>query len=59
MDLHLLSGEGVHHRVPQAAADTDIDLDTYEKLRARSVREVRETGGSISFQDDLVFQKSL
>lgn len=41
------------------AADTDIDLDTYEKLRARSVREVRETGGSISFQDDLVFQKSL
>ena len=41
------------------AADTDIDLDTYEKLRARSVREVRETGSSISFQDDLVFQKSL
>lgn len=41
------------------AADTDIDLDTYEKLRARSIREVRETGGSISFQDDLVFQKSL
>ena len=41
------------------AADTDIDLDTYEKLRSRSVREVRETGGSISFQDDLVFQKSL
>ena len=41
------------------AADTDIDLDTYEKLRSRSVREVRETGGSISFQDYLVFQKSL
>lgn len=41
------------------AADTDIDLDTYEKLRSRSVREVRETGGSISFRDDLVFQKSL
>ena len=41
------------------AADTDIDLDTYEKLRSRSIREVRETGGSISFQDDLVFQKSL
>ena len=41
------------------AADTDIDLETYEKLRSRSVREVRETGGSISFQDDLVFQKSL
>lgn len=41
------------------AADTYIDLDTYEKLRSRSVREVRETGGSISFQDDLVFQKSL
>lgn len=41
------------------AADTDIDIPTYEKLRGRSVREVRETNGKISFKDDLVFQKSL
>jgi hypothetical protein len=41
------------------AADTDLDLETYDKLRARSVREVKETNGSISFKDDLKFQKSL
>lgn len=41
------------------AADTDMDLDTYEKLRGRSVREVKETQGKISFKDDLIFQKSL
>jgi hypothetical protein len=41
------------------AADTDLDLETYDKLRARCVREVRETNGSISFKDDLKFQKSL
>jgi hypothetical protein len=41
------------------AADTDIDLETYDKLRARSVREVRETNGSISFKDDVKFQKGL
>ena len=39
--------------------DSDIDLPTYEKLRARSVREVKETNGEISFRDDLVFQKSV
>lgn len=41
------------------AADTDIDLDTYQHLRGRSVREVRETNGEISFEDDLIFQKSV
>lgn len=41
------------------AADTDMDLDTYEKLRSRSLREVKNTNGKISFKDDLIFQKSL
>jgi len=41
------------------AADTDIDLDTYQQLRGRSVREVGETNGEISFKDDLIFQKSV
>lgn len=41
------------------AADTDMDLLTYEKLRGRSVREVQQTNGKISFKDDLIFQKSL
>lgn len=41
------------------AADTDMDLDTYERLRSRSLREVKNTNGKISFKDDLIFQKSL
>lgn len=41
------------------AADTDMDLDTYERLRGRSLREVKQTHGEISFEDDLIFQKSL
>ena len=41
------------------AADTDMDLDTYERLRGRSLREVKQTKGEISFEDDLIFQKSL
>lgn len=41
------------------AADTDMDLETYEKLRNRSIREVKQTNGEISFKDDLIFQKSL
>ena len=41
------------------AADTDMDVLTYEKLRGRSVREVQQTNGKISFKDDLIFQKSL
>ena len=41
------------------AADSDLDIPTYEKLRQRSVREVQETNGEISFKDDLIFQKDL
>ena len=41
------------------AADTDMDLDAYERLRGRSLREVKQTKGEISFEDDLIFQKSL
>ena len=41
------------------AFDTDIDIPTYEKLRWRSVQEVKQTQGEISFLDDLKFQKSL
>lgn len=41
------------------AADTDIDDATLERLRGRSVREVRETNGQISFKDDLHFQRSV
>lgn len=41
------------------AADTDMDLDTYERLRGRSLREVKKTKGEISFEEDLIFQKSL
>ncbi|MBR2131470.1 MAG: hypothetical protein IJ955_02860 [Oscillospiraceae bacterium] len=39
------------------AADTDLSQQTYEHLRNRSVREVRETNGEITFLDDLKFQK--
>ena len=41
------------------AADTDMDVPTYERLRGRSVREVKETNGRISFKDDLIFQRSV
>lgn len=41
------------------AADTDMDVETYERLRSRSLREVKQTHGEISFEDDLIFQKSL
>ena len=41
------------------AADTDMDVETYERLRSRSLREVKQTKGEISFEDDLIFQKSL
>ena len=41
------------------AADTDMDVETYERLRSRSLREVKQTKGEISFKDDPIFQKSL
>ena len=45
-----------HHLI---AADSDLDVDTYKRLRRRSVDEVRATNGEISFENDLIFQKSL
>ena len=39
--------------------DTDIDLPTLEKLRARCVQDVMRTHGQISFKDILKFQKEL
>ncbi len=41
------------------AALADADLDTMRKLRARCVREVKETNGMISFEDALKYQKGL
>ena len=41
------------------AADTDMDQQTYEHLRNRSVREVKETNGELTFEDALRFQKSV
>ena len=41
------------------AADSDMDWDTYERLRIRSLREVQQTNGEISFGNDLIFQKEL
>ena len=41
------------------AYDTDIDLERLEKLRYRSVREVKESNGEITFEDNLKFQKSV
>ena len=41
------------------AADTDMDLDTLERLRGYCVQDARRTNGEISFQDILRFQKGL
>lgn len=41
------------------AATSDVDLDTLRRLRARCVREVKETNGQISFEDALKYQKGL
>lgn len=40
-------------------ADTDIDQQTYEHLRNRSVREVLETNGELKFEDALQFQRGI
>lgn len=40
-------------------ADTDIDVPTYQHLRNRSVREVKETNGELTFENALRFQKSV
>lgn len=41
------------------AADTDMDVPTYQRMRGRSVREVQSTNGKITFQDVLNFQKTV
>ncbi len=41
------------------AYDTDIDKPSYERLRSRSVQEVQQTNGEISFLDEIKFQKSV
>lgn len=39
------------------AADTDIDYQTLDKLRGKSVRDVKATNGQIGFKEALKFQK--
>ncbi len=41
------------------AAGMEVDLDTLKKVRARCVREVKETNGTISFEDAFKFQKRI
>ncbi len=41
------------------AATSDVDLDTLKKLRAKCVREVKETNGMIDFEDALKYQKRI
>ena len=41
------------------AADTDMDVATYERLRGLSVREVKAVNGKVSFKDALKFQKTV
>ena len=41
------------------AADTDMDIPTYERLRGLSVREVKAVNGKVSFKDALKFQRTV
>ena len=41
------------------AADTDMDIPTYERLRGLSVREVKAANGKVSFKDALKFQRTV
>ena len=41
------------------AVDSDMDVQTYEHLRNRSIREVRQSNGEISLKDDIRFQKTV
>lgn len=41
------------------AADTDMDVATYERLRGLCYREVQASNGKISFKDALKFQKTV
>ena len=41
------------------AADSDLDYDTLDKLRAKVVNDVKRTNGQITFKEALKFQKEL
>ena len=41
------------------AADSDLDFETLDKLRAKVVNDVKRTNGQISFKEILKFQKEL
>lgn len=41
------------------AADTDVDLETLDRLRGLCVRNASRTHGSVGFEDALKFQKEL
>lgn len=41
------------------AADTDVDLETLERLRARCVRDVMRTHGNVNFSESVQFQKGI
>ena len=38
------------------ASNTDVDLDTVEKVRGRCVKEVKQVNGEIKFEDALRYQ---
>ena len=58
---HLLFKQSVEQDIMANlfAYDTDVNLDTLQKLRVRCVRNVKETNGEIDFQDALRFQKGI
>ncbi len=39
------------------ASGMDVDQDTMKKMRARCIKEVKETNGHINFEDALKYQK--
>ena len=41
------------------ASDTNVELDTLQKLRVRCVKNVKETNGEIDFEDAFRFQKEI
>lgn len=58
---HLLFKQAVDQDVMAnlLASDTNVDLDTMQKLRVRCVKNVKETNGEIDFQDAFRFQKRI
>ena len=57
---HLMFKQAVECNITNhiIAADIDVDMETYERLRNRSVREVMATNGEISFAHDIAYQRS-